>query len=97
MNTRLVLEKAVYKNEKTLYNWDGPLLFLRIIVVFAWVVRPKKRGEMKTGKALALALGVAVVSAVLLTFVNGAPTSEQLWGGVTTMFIIAFTVLKFWK
>lgn len=52
---------------------------------------------MNTRKALLCALGVTVVSVILLTTLHGSPTSGQLVGNGVTMFTVAFIVLKFAK
>ena len=54
----------------------------------------RKESEMSTRKVFLYALGITVVSILLLTFVHGVPTRDQLLGGVT-MFVVAFIVMKF--
>lgn len=50
---------------------------------------------MSTKKSLLCALGVTIVSCILLTVVRGIPTVQQLTEGGATMFALAFVVLKF--
>lgn len=52
---------------------------------------------MSTKKALLYALGTTIVSCVLLTVTRGIPTSQQVLEVGSTMFVIAFVILKFFN
>lgn len=49
---------------------------------------------MGTGKAILYALGITVVSAILLTATNGVPTVGQAVPACLVMFLLSFFVLK---
>ena len=50
---------------------------------------------MSTGKALAFASGVTVVSTFILTMISGMPAKTQFFGGAGAMFVATFVVMKF--
>lgn len=50
---------------------------------------------MPTGKALMYAAGITIISAILLTWTCGIPTTSQFLSGSGVMFLLAFVVLKF--
>lgn len=52
---------------------------------------------MSTKKVLLYALGVTVVSCVLLTVTRGIPTQQQVLEGGATMFAVAFVALRFFS
>ena len=51
---------------------------------------------MSTTKSLLFAAGITAVSVLALTLTRGIPTLEQVLTGGTTMFVVAFVVMKFW-